>query len=186
MLLDRLKTETRVAHDRIEADLDLLRPNLSLADYAALLARYQAFFRVWEPAVGEAIGDEGFFGPRRKLHLLDQDLEDLGVEPLADEPRVEPFATAAHAMGSLYVLEGSTMGGLVIAAHVRRTLGVSGPGARYFENYGRDAAERWRAFRATLAGISAPQTDGGVVAAALQTFETLHRWLAPGKAVAHG
>jgi heme oxygenase (biliverdin-IX-beta and delta-forming) len=186
MLLDRLKIETRESHDRIEAALDLMRPDLSRRDYGQLLARYQAFFRVWEPSVGRALADDAFFAPRRKLHLLTRDLDALGVEPLRDEPRLKPFATRHEAMGSLYVLEGSTMGGLVIAGHVRRTLGVSGPGALYFENYGRDAAERWRAFREVLGALSSPQVNDAVVATALDTFAALHAWLAPQREAGHG
>ena len=185
MLLDRLKRETRADHDRIEADLDLLRPNLSLADYVGLLQRYHAFFRRWEPRVGALVGDEAFFGPRRKLGLLADDLDQRGAKPSTLTAPVPALASRAEAMGSLYVLEGSTMGGLVIARHIEGVLGLRGPGARYFSNYGRDAAERWRTFRAALADISRPEDEDAIVAAARGTFVLLNRWLCP-QEPAHG
>ncbi|WP_406854421.1 biliverdin-producing heme oxygenase [Alsobacter sp. KACC 23698] len=186
MLLTRLRTETRAAHDRIESDLDMLGPGLTLERYGALVARFHAFFRIWEPRIGELVGDEAFFGPRRKLPLLEADLAALGLAPLRQTPRIPRLDDVEEAMGSLYVLEGSTMGGQVIAKSLERRLGLAGPGATYFASYGRDVAARWRAFQDILASLSSPAADDRIVCAALATFESLQACLFAPARTRHG
>lgn len=53
---------------------------------------------------------------RRRSDLIRADLADLGVEP----PRAEPFEldTDAAALGVIYVLEGSRLGGAMLARNV--------------------------------------------------------------------
>ncbi|MFL5200662.1 MAG: biliverdin-producing heme oxygenase, partial [Microvirga sp.] len=47
-LLERLKVETRQAHDRIEAAIDLERRIASRDAYRDLLARFYGFHKAWE------------------------------------------------------------------------------------------------------------------------------------------
>lgn len=182
MILERLRSETRQAHERLESKLDLMRPDLGMARYGELLGRFWGFWRVWEPAVETAFGDPGFTRERRRLHLLERDLEAvglggaLGTLPLCPElPRLQG---AEDALGSMYVLEGSTLGGRHISRHLGRTLGLGpGNGAGYFDGYGERTGSMWRAFGARLESASTPGTQGRTVHAAIETFEILERWL---------
>jgi heme oxygenase len=179
MLLDRLKAETRDAHDGIERDLDLTRADLSLDEYGLLLTRMHGFVAAWEPAVEAALGEPEFFRPRRKLPLLSRDIAALGLAPGPACRDIPAVATAPAALGSLYVMEGSTLGGQVIRRHVETLFGF-GPGGptAYFGSYGAGVGRRWQEMRARLAALP-PAAAPEVVTAALATFSCLHRWLCP-------
>jgi heme oxygenase len=81
------------------------------------------------------------------------------------------------ALGSLYVMEGSTLGGQVISRILDRSPDLIGR-VRYFDPYGPRTGAMWRAFRAGLRGRVAAGADRrSIVAAAVQTFELLEDWL---------
>jgi heme oxygenase len=182
-LLERLKAETRPAHRRIEQAVGIERRVSSLPSYRALLARFYGFHVVWEPEAATALGDPGFFDPRRKVHLLARDLMALGAseEELTRLPRLRtplPPEDRATAWGALYVIEGSTLGGTLIAKQVERELGLTaGSGCSYFRSYGPDLGSMWKAFGWRLLDLSQPRFDDAVVASANRTFETLRAWL---------
>jgi heme oxygenase (biliverdin-IX-beta and delta-forming) len=174
MLLSRLKIETREAHERIERDLDLMSERLTLRRYGAVLTRFHAFLCAWEPRIAAVLEDEAFLGPRRKLPLIEADLAALGLP--ATRQDVIPLSfirDRASAMGSLYVLEGSTLGGQHIVRHVQRVLGLSGPGTLFFGSYGREVGRRWHAFRSVLEACSDGAVDDVIVASANATFRCL-------------
>jgi heme oxygenase (biliverdin-IX-beta and delta-forming) len=178
-LSDRLRRETRAEHDAIEAALDWRRHAGSPALYRRWLERLYAFHRVWEPAVAAALPDPALFAPRRKLALLRADLVRLGARDaeLAALPAPDPvlaISGEAEALGSLYVVEGSSLGGALIARHVEATLGFA---PAYHAAYGRRAAAMWSAFRLRL--DAAAVDPAAVVAAADATFRHLRRHLAP-------
>lgn len=178
----RLRLETRAAHDRLERALPLTSADLTLARFRDLVGRFYGFHAVWEPSVGAALGDDAFFDPRRKLALLIDDLEVLGVAP----PRLPlctdlpPLGSPAAAIGALYVMEGATLGGTIIARHLERSLGlVGGRGYSFFVSYGPRVGSMWQAFRARLATL-APRDADVVVDAAAACFAAFDRWLTAG------
>lgn len=124
-----------------------------------------------------ALADPAFTEPRRKLHLLEADLLRLGVSPgdLAALPLflARPYATAAEALGSMYVLEGATLGGQLIARRVAATLGFT---PAYHGSYGAEVGAMWRGFRQRLAAIPPEQADL-TVAAAATAFDEVREWL---------
>jgi heme oxygenase len=179
----RLRTETRAAHEAIEAALNLDASLASPQAYRDLLARVYAFHAGWEPVLAALIGDPVFLDPRRKLDLLAADLAHLGLTPaqisaLAPRPPAPPLTTLSQAYGALYVLEGSTLGGQLISRQVAERLGF-GPddAAHYYNAYGRSVGARWRAFGQRLAE-AAPDLDGdAVVAGARAAFAQLQACL---------
>jgi heme oxygenase len=82
-------------------------------------------------------------------------------------------------LGSMYVLEGSTLGGQIIARHFRRHVAglEDGRGCSFFECYGPDVGTRWREFQGVLRAHSSPSADDTMVAAAGETFVLLQSWL---------
>ena len=186
MLLQRLREETRPVHERIEQDLEALGMHRSLERYRLLVARFFGFYLGWEPRVADTLGDEAFFGPRRKLHLLAQDLEFFGYDGRAVEalPRcrsLPPVGNLAEAMGSLYVLEGSTLGGQVISRRLERSLGFrDGHGYAFFRSYGREVSSMWRGFGERLTAVSSPSSQEASIRSAQLTFARLHEWLCKG------
>ena len=102
---------------------------------------------------------------RERLGLVAADLDALELEhPAEDEPPA-PLASRAEAMGVLYVLEGSTLGGRMIkkAVHAR---GCDLTGLSFLDPYGRDTGARWREFVTVLereAGDDVPGARRGAI-----------------------
>lgn len=182
-LLERLKIETRPAHDRIEQAIDLDRRISSRDAYRDLLIRFYGFHIAWEPAALESAPDKGFFQSRCKADLLVKDLKALGMKDdeiirLPQCTALMPLAEPAAVLGSMYVVEGSTLGGAIIAHEVERRLGMKADtGCAYFRSYGRDIAVMWKQFGAELLAASSPETDDVIVETAQKTFDVMHDWL---------
>jgi heme oxygenase len=182
-LLQRLKSETAKAHEQIEEAFDLEAVTRSVSAYRGLLGRLYGFHAVWEPLAEVALADPEFFRQRRKVAFLKTDLQDLGMgtNRIARLPLCHPpvtMRTPADAWGSMYVVEGSTLGGVIIARHVERRLGLSRHnGCLYFRCYGVDVRPMWASFGARLLARCGPADQDTVVAAARRTFEVLRIWL---------
>jgi heme oxygenase len=182
-LLERLKKETRPAHDRIEAAMDLDRRMASRDGYRDLLIRFYGFHTAWERAAAPKAPNHAFFERRCKTALLARDLEALGLksEDIIRLPQCRPLmplAAPAAVLGSMYVVEGSTLGGAIIARDVERRLGFTAEtGCAYFRSYGRNIAAMWKSFGAVLLEASSPETDDQIVASAQKTFAVMHDWL---------
>ena len=182
-LLKRLKVETREAHDRIEAAIDLERRIASRDAYRDLLARFYGFHKAWESEAAAVAPDRDFFRSRCKTQLLARDLKALGLKsddiirlpqcrPLMPLPALEAL------LGSMYVVEGSTLGGAIIAREVENRLGLTAEtGCAYFRSYGRDVAAMWKSFGVKLLQASSPEADDLIVGAAQETFNVMHDWL---------
>src|SRR5690606_35412421 len=88
----------------------------------------------------------------RRAELLANDLEAMGAsrQAIAAVPTCEhlpPLASPAQIAGCVYVLEGASLGGLVIARAVERSVGVSRHrGASFFAGPGTGHAvgARWK------------------------------------------
>ena len=182
-LLQRLKIETALAHDRIEQAFDLGARTSSRSAYRDLLARLYGFHAAWEPRAEAALAHPGLFRGRRKVDLLRTDLHELGMtdsdmRQLALCVPTVPMRTPADALGSMYVVEGSTLGGTLTARHVERRLGLGfNNGCSYFRCYGEAVGPMWKAFGTTLLSHCGPRDERAVLTAARRTFEILRRWL---------
>jgi len=182
-LLERLKIETRPAHDRIEAAIDLDRRIASRDAYRDLLIRFYGFHKAWESDAAEVAHDRTFFRNRCKTELLARDLAALGLEPDEIEALPQcrplmPLPAPEAVLGSMYVVEGSTLGGTIIAREVERRLGLTPEtGCAYFRSYGRETAAMWKSFGAVLLEASSPEADDVIVASAQRTFDIMHDWL---------
>ncbi|MBF9196191.1 biliverdin-producing heme oxygenase [Microvirga terrestris] len=182
-ILARLKTETRAAHDRIETAMDLDRRIASREAYRDLLIRFYGFHKAWEEEAAGQAPDRGFFERRRKTQHLVKDLEALGLksEDIIRLPQCRPLMPllgSEAVLGSMYVVEGSTLGGTIIAREVERRLGFTAEtGCAYFRSYGRDIAAMWRSFGAVLLEASSPKVDDLIVESAQKTFTVMHDWL---------
>ena len=180
-VLAYLRTVTRPSHDALEGALGLLDEQLEAATYRTILQRFYGFWRDWEPQVATLLQDDALLGPRRRLHLLAADLTALGMSghAMAALPScpLPPLADAAAALGSLYVMEGSTLGGRVIQRHIGRRLGLDEQsGGSYFAGYGTQTGMMWRSFLVRL--DQAPMAEAGRIGSgATATFERLAWWL---------
>jgi heme oxygenase len=179
LLLERLKADTASQHERAERRLNLMRPELSRADWVETLKGFYGFVRPWERAVG-AWG-LAYPAERLKAAFLERDLAHFGVDAgglpeCGAMPRTDDLG---RALGSAYVLEGSTLGGRHVARRVEGHLGLSGGlGYSYFVCYGGRTGAMWNAFRETLTRLAARLDQDAIVDAARETFDRLGDWLA--------
>jgi heme oxygenase len=176
----RLREATAPAHEALERDLDWEVRVATLPGYRDLLIRLRGFHAAYEPVIGIALADAPFFDPRRRLPSLDADLHALdGPAPdTLPAPAAPRLDGPGAALGALYVLEGSTLGGAVIGRHVARLHGAGVPLA-YYAGRGRATGPLWRAFRERLDGLPEAEADAAF-AAGIATFEAMRGWLVSG------
>ena len=159
-----LRAATADRHQRLEDALDLLADDLTLDRWRRTLVRLLGVVEPLERALDRTPPPVDDWPARRRAALLRADAGDPDVvPPCAALPDV---STPGRAMGALYVLEGSTLGGRHVSAHVRRVLGAAA-GVRWFTAYGDAAPARWASFRAA-AGRHDPEE---MAAAAQATFD---------------
>lgn len=144
------------------------------------LERMHGFFRVWEPWVAASAVEPALTAPRSKLALIEADLRTLDV---MDPARLPAYlaalleATPENVMGSLYVIEGSTLGGLVIRKWLRNAAWAPTGGFEYFNSYGHEAGKMWQSFRDSLTGFAAASADtDAIIRSANDTYERIYHW----------
>jgi heme oxygenase len=150
--IDALRAATREAHDRIESLVDLSRMG-DLVRYRRTLGAFATFLRAWEPAMLAVLppSHAAWFAERSRLPMLEQDLKVLGGPMRSGPLRLPALADACAAWGSMYVLEGSALGGRVIARHMMAQHGLTpAQGCAYFHGWGDRSGARWAEFRAVL------------------------------------
>ena len=155
-------------------------------DYVALLKRLLTFHRSFEQAIANPIWAEEWnriginLGEHSRATLLLDDLSSLsqvngwqGVEVEASSG----FATFAEALGGLYVIEGSSLGGKVLAPLFRARLGEIP--TRFYESYGRNHPQPWRNLQTALNRFeeNAGNCDE-IIAGAAATFNSFGNFLA--------
>ncbi|WP_428307229.1 biliverdin-producing heme oxygenase [Lacipirellula sp.] len=180
-LRTRLKESTHDAHTALERALDLLNPALRLPDYCSLLARFYAYYLPLEASL-QRTADRRLVAGRWKCAALADDLRSLGMS--ATELRsiapaaAPPLRSVADAVGAMYVVEGSTLGGMILARHFSARFGLTSRcGLAFFTCYGERTGEMWQRYLASLAAFDNPRDADRVVAAAVSTFESLAAWL---------
>jgi heme oxygenase len=184
-----LRAATADAHRAAESSFALDNRLTDRSSYGALLTTLRGFYEPIESALGAVTGWERLTPPidvaaRRRVQLLDADRMCLGLEvPIAvgrSVPILPRLTTLARGLGCLYVMEGSALGGRIIARRARAVLGVGLP-VTFFTSAGRlDPLREWRAFQAALDTwrLSADEfAEREVVVAAHETFGALKAWL---------
>jgi heme oxygenase (biliverdin-IX-beta and delta-forming) len=181
MLDVQLKEHTRDKHALLEKLLLGRITNIAeVSDYVALLSLLYGYYAAIENELTLYLRDSSHadFLSRRKA---DKILGDIALHapghkkpPLcARLPEVSSFHTA---LGVLYVLEGSTLGGRIIAQLISRKLNVAA-GLNFFLSYGDEVDKMWASFKAVLREPFTREQESEVIAGAIETFETFYYWM---------
>lgn len=151
-----LKNSTRELHarlDRASGMTRLMASDLSLQDYSDILKKLYRLYAALEPVLLEAelrLGSH--ISWQTKSGWLKNDLQKLQAQHVNQHHEVfgEPgisiktINSSAQVAGCLYVLEGATLGGQMIAKRLRTTLGDEVKGAlTFFDAYGSCTQEKW-------------------------------------------
>lgn len=179
-VLRHLKHNTGDLHAAAEEHVRILDPDVTVAAYRRYLERMYGFHGAIERIFGgrDDLRERGFDPDgRRKLPWLAADLSALGADPASLPLADVVIPSFAAAIGAAYVLEGSTLGGRYILAHLggelRPWIGVA---TRFLEGYRDETGARWRAFAATAEALP-PDDVAEATDAARATFAALIEWL---------
>lgn len=150
-LSDQIKLQTRLQHQELEAVLiPKIKSIRSKDDYASLLQLFYGYFAPLEKDIG-ALMDSRLpdFDQRRKTGTILRDLDFIKhkVNFPTQEFAIPVIQNFLQALGSLYVMEGSTLGGRVIANMIGRQLNFpSEIGLSFFNGYGDATGNMWKRF----------------------------------------
>lgn len=158
-----LREGTRPDHDRVDAAFgrfDLSDP----LDYGAFLMAQAAALLPLEAALTIAGADEVVtdWPQRQRASRILADLADLGLSIPPALP-VPDFASTPEILGALYVIEGSRLGGAMLARQVPRDLPC-----RFLSD---NDSSRWRSLIALIElELLSPATQAAALSAARATF----------------
>ena len=184
MILDALRSGTAELHASLEAALPLGGAQLSRTRYIEVLQGFRGFFAGWErraslvaPASLQPLLQE-----RARARLLDADLRALSAQiPALVATEFPDMRSNAALLGSMYVLEGSRLGGQYLVRDLEQRLGLTPDcGLAFFYGFGSQTGSKWKAFCQILID-EVRETDTAVaVQAARSTFLAFKEWVAPG------
>ena len=182
MLSERLKEETKTNHQILEkALLGNLKAIRSVSEYTDLLKLFYSYFGGLEVRISELIDTDLLpdSNQRRKTAALAQDLQDLGSEipSKASGMALPAIFTHLQALGALYVIEGSTLGGKIISKMMQQHLGLTDIGLSFFSGYGEQTEHMWDTFKDVLnQQAHNPEDQAIVITAANETFLKFGEW----------
>lgn len=156
MISELLKSETSRYHDLAEEQFQskkIFEGNFEKEDYEKLLlANFRLYatlesmvFKVLTPEFGEKLELEN----RRKFNLLKKDLDSLNLK-LPNYKHFEEAISKSKAIGILYVMEGSTLGGNVMARHLKKNELLGDLDFNFMTIYGSELGEMWKKFKNVL------------------------------------
>lgn len=174
---DRLRAATAAPHAALEARSDAAGHFDGIDGYRRYLHRMLPLYATLEAALDIAAPPVLADWPRRTkagaiqadLAVLDSDAPAEGRLPLVG-PLLPPWGPGT-ALGVLYVLEGATLGGAVLARRMTAHGLTRERGGRFLDPYGPARAALWRGFLAALEdAVLPPAEDVALLPAALATF----------------
>lgn len=181
--LQKMRAQLRPYHDSIEQSLDLTRAGVDRRRYLRFLEKSYGFIAACEQRLDIGAAPPSLGIERRlKAPLLRSNLRALGCSaPAIDRiafceqlPHVEHWPAA---LGYFYVIEGSTLGGQLLARHFRERLGAGDEALAFLLGYRHDTGLMWKEMVGVLEGAMC----GGAAAEAItdsarDTFTLLERW----------
>lgn len=149
-VIQSLREGTAAAHQRLDEAVDLESRVRRPADRGDLVHAFYRFHAAAESLLRPSLtGVEGYDPEQAsRLPALRADLEALGISEPATEVTPGP-ATRAEALGWLYVVEGSALGGHVLTRQLAGQ-GTDLTGLGFLGFYGEDVGVRWRQVMAII------------------------------------
>ena len=186
-ILVELKERTQIYHNQLENELDIVGRCQTLQGYQQVLTKFWGFYKPIEDQLSKRYEWQnlGFdFESRLKAPCLADDIANLkirvGEAPLLVRCSELPTLTNfAQAFGQMYVMEGATLGGQIIARQLKEWYGVDAQsGCKFFNSYGSSVGPMWKVFQQTLNDYAeATKTHEIIVEAGCETFIKFRNWL---------
>lgn len=149
--LDELRQATHAAHAALDARASI-DDHVTREHYIAFLRGSLAAVERVEPAI-LPFADDGSGERLTRAACLRADLRALDAEPRevsTPHAPISELASEAGAVGATYVVEGSALGGVVMARTVDPALGLAGRAQSYLRFRGEHTGDAWRRCVAAL------------------------------------
>jgi heme oxygenase len=181
MDINVLRRATQSEHRAAEEAMPICADDLTLPIYICTLERLHGVVVTWEEACELSAPEwlQPLMRVRRRGTLLKQDLQLLSPDVRSARPPQLPLlVTDADYLGSMYVMEGSRLGGALIARHVEKVLHLpSGQGNAYFKGAGAGTGQLWMEFLEVLHSRVPDDQTEAVIAAAKGMFCFFTEWM---------
>ena len=150
-------------------------------EYAPVLKMFYGFFHPLEKTIRQYISKEilSDINERRNSRFIVTDLSSIGhpVQALSicnDLPKIN---SSLDALGSMYVLEGSTLGGRMISRMLMKNSLVrfDESNLHFFNGYQENTGSKWKYFLSVLNEYDAYADV--MIASANETFTCLTKWM---------
>ncbi len=179
LLSERLKASTKEIHASLEKSLVSRIKNLeSGEDYNSLLQLFYGFYHPVNKLCGKFNFPQNVEVSTHSDHvqMLDNDLTAMGKRNFQKNNFIQPeINNYLQALGALYVMKGSMLGGKVISEMIRKKLGAV-PDS-FFSSGGQEVNNTWQTFKQSIDTINDPDQQDSVVQGALNTFESFGDWI---------
>lgn len=179
--LHTLKTQTNGAHKRLESlpvSSSILSPEMKTEDYAYYLKlMYDVHYDVEEKIFPLLSGRIPDLKERKKKYLIEEDLAFLNHDkPVASTVFNAEQITIPFALGILYVVEGSSLGGRFILKNIETIKGFDeGKGVSYFTGYGNKTGSHWKSFLNVLTEYQEENNcEDEIIKGAIYAFDCIH------------
>lgn len=149
-MIKRLKEETRDLHEQVEQENlagFIMDHSIDPEQYKLLLLQNYIAYRETETEIKNFLPN---FAGNKHLQLQ-KDLEDLNVsEGSSAEDISFKCRTTAEAFGAAYVVEGSALGGMIIAKNLQHCKKLNQDWKHHFFNGDRENVKNWNSFKKEL------------------------------------
>jgi heme oxygenase (biliverdin-IX-beta and delta-forming) len=163
MVIDTVRTETKRQHQELEGVLiPVLKKMTDANAYAALLRMFYGYYQGIEDATDKYLNDDIVprYSSRGKGERILQDLRSLGITdtpPISTNlPEINSVATA---LGAMYVLEGSSLGGQIITRMLMDSLKMPLEHFKFYNCYGEESKAYWEQYVDALNNSAASMTE---------------------------
>ncbi|GAB3223304.1 hypothetical protein GCM10027346_02180 [Hymenobacter seoulensis] len=178
-VLQRLRHETRPYHEALEQNefnQALAANTVTEAATLHFLTKLYGFLAPYEAVLRQhGLPAEWQLADRYRVQWLLQDLAPDGAVALLPLcPDMPPLHTQAQLLGAMYVMEGSSLGGQVIARQLAK---AHIPYRTYFTGRAERTGLLWKSFCLLLEQAAGPENEDEIVASARLTFQKLHAWI---------
>ncbi len=156
MVSEYLKHNTAEFHDAAEklfSSDKIFSKTFTLEDYKKIINTNYLMLLHSEDKIfnrlAENFSEKLKLNQRAKLPLIEKDLSSLSLDIQVPSHNLE-FADENEALGAMYVIEGSTLGGNVIAKQLSRTEGFDHVTFNFFGCYQENTGPMWKNFKEVL------------------------------------
>lgn len=188
MMIKYIREATEALHQELERILiPRIKQTNTPAAYISLLQLFYGYYYPLEQHIAAHLDTSfpGGFEQRRKASLLLQDMAVINGSPVEPPPLctdIPEITDAGQALGALYVLEGSTLGGQVISQIITRNIPGVSKALTFFEGYGNNTQTMWDSFVHYLDGYNGTDAQKArLIQVAADTFLKFKLWASNAK-----